>query len=81
MNFFIFHFHKGGLIEIQQNWKCNFDYATEKKECFPTFTFNLLQSGSDQLSPGINYRYDNTKVFFDILRFVLFSVDLRRNTM
>ena len=51
-NFFL----KGGLIEIQQTWKCNFDFAEEKKQCFPTFTFNLLQSGSDELSPGINYR-------------------------
>jgi hypothetical protein len=47
---------KGGLIEIQQKWKCNFDFSEEEKQCFPTFTFNLLQSGSDKLSPGINYR-------------------------
>jgi hypothetical protein len=49
-------FIEGGLIEIQQNWNCNFDFAKQKKECFPSFTFNLLQSGSDELSPGINYR-------------------------
>ncbi|CAF0737727.1 unnamed protein product [Adineta steineri] len=50
-------YHQGGLIEIQQKWKCNFDSDSEKKECFPTFYFNLLQSGSDELSPGINYRF------------------------
>ncbi|CAF1049838.1 unnamed protein product [Adineta steineri] len=47
----------GGLIEIQQQWKCNFDSLKVEKKCFPTFTFNLLQSGSDELSPGINYRF------------------------
>ncbi|CAF0953966.1 unnamed protein product [Adineta steineri] len=47
----------GGLIEIQQKWKCNFDSLEVEKECFPTFTFNLLQSGSDERSPGINYRF------------------------
>ena len=52
---FVF-FSKGGLIEIHQYWKCNFDVSKEEKECFPHFTFNLLQSGSDQLSPGVNYR-------------------------
>jgi len=51
-----FVFPKGGIIEIQQTWECNFDFAEEVKECFPTFTFNLLQSGNDVLSPGINYR-------------------------
>jgi hypothetical protein len=54
MNFSLFL--KGALIEIQQNWKCNFDFDKQKKECFPIWTFNLLQSGSDQQSPGINYR-------------------------
>ncbi|CAF4122717.1 unnamed protein product, partial [Adineta steineri] len=50
-------YHQGGLIEIQQQWKCNFDSLKVEKKCFPTFTFNLLQSGSDELSPGINYRF------------------------
>jgi len=60
---FCFSF-QGGLIEIQQNWQCNFDIAKEKKECFPTFAFNLLQSGSDKLSPGINYRLARTCIHF-----------------
>jgi hypothetical protein len=47
---------EGGLIEIQQKWKCDFDFAVEVKDCFPVFTFNLLQSGNDERSPGINYR-------------------------
>ncbi|CAF4041433.1 unnamed protein product [Adineta steineri] len=50
-------YQQGGLIEIQQKWKCNFDSLEVEKECFPTFTFNLLQSGSDERSPGINYRF------------------------
>jgi hypothetical protein len=54
MNFSLFL--EGGLIEIQQNWNCNFDLAKQKKDCFPTLAFHLLQSGNDQQSPGINYR-------------------------
>lgn len=45
---------KGGLIEIQQNWDCNFDLRPNK--CVPTYKFNLLQSGDDAQSPGVNYR-------------------------
>ncbi len=52
----LFVFLQGGLIEIQQKWKCDFDFSKAGTECFPTFAFNLLQSGSDELSPGINYR-------------------------
>jgi cation transporter protein len=47
--------HEGGLIEIRQDWTCDFDYSTNR--CYPELTFNILQSGDDQDSPGINYRY------------------------
>ncbi len=53
----IIDFYQGGLIEIEQDWRCNFDYSEERKECFPSYTFKMLQSGDDPLSPGINYRY------------------------
>ena len=62
---------QGGLIEIQQNWHCNFDIAKEEKECFPTFVFNLLQSGSDKLSPGINYRLARMCIHFIFDLFLL----------
>ncbi|CAF1082300.1 unnamed protein product [Rotaria sordida] len=45
---------EGGLIEIRQDWTCNFDF--HKDYCFPKLEFNVLQSGDDKLSPGINYR-------------------------
>ncbi|UJR37581.1 hypothetical protein I4U23_030280 [Adineta vaga] len=46
--------HEGGLIEIRQDWTCNFDFHHDK--CYPTLTFSLLQSGDDKQSPGVNYR-------------------------
>ncbi|CAF1510198.1 unnamed protein product, partial [Rotaria sp. Silwood1] len=45
---------EGGLIEIRQDWTCNFDF--DKEHCFPKVKFNVLQSGDDKQSPGINYR-------------------------
>jgi cation transporter protein len=45
----------GGLIEIRQDWTCNFD--RNPKKCVPTYEFSLLQSGDDRQSPGINYRF------------------------
>jgi len=42
------------LIEIRQDWTCNFD--ANPKQCIPTYDFSLLQSGDDKQSPGINYR-------------------------
>jgi hypothetical protein len=45
---------KGGLIEIRQDWTCNFDYSQDR--CYPTLAFSVLQSGDDQQSPGVNYR-------------------------
>jgi len=39
-----------GEIETEQKWKYDFDFPEEDKQSFPTFTFNLLQSGKDQLS-------------------------------
>lgn len=54
-------FKNGGLVEIRQLWDCNFDYNHEK--CFPEYSFNILQSGDDRNSPGINYRTAvNTRV-------------------
>ncbi|CAF3453675.1 unnamed protein product [Rotaria sp. Silwood1] len=47
----------GGLIEIRQDWTCNFD--RNPKKCTPTYEFSVLQSGDDKQSPGINYRYAN----------------------
>ncbi|CAF4202237.1 unnamed protein product [Rotaria sp. Silwood2] len=47
--------YDGGLIEIRQDWTCNFDRSPKK--CVPTYEFSLLQSGDDKLSPGINYRF------------------------
>ncbi|CAF3440095.1 unnamed protein product [Rotaria socialis] len=44
----------GGLIEIRQDWTCNFD--RHPKRCIPKYEFSLLQSGDDKQSPGINYR-------------------------
>ncbi|CAF0799572.1 unnamed protein product [Adineta ricciae] len=49
----------GGLIEIKQNWQCNFDFEIDRTGCFPTYSFKLLQDGEDLFSPGINYRYVN----------------------
>ncbi|CAF1159056.1 unnamed protein product [Adineta ricciae] len=55
---------EGGVIEIEQQWECNFDY--DKRLCYPRYLFHLLQSGDDKQSPGINYRtaykyrFDNT---------------------
>jgi len=46
---------EGGLIEIRQDWTCNFDASSKK--CTPTYEFSLLQSGDDKQSPGINYRF------------------------
>ncbi|CAF3430901.1 unnamed protein product [Rotaria sp. Silwood1] len=46
--------HEGGLIEIRQDWTCNFDFHRE--HCFPKLAFSVLQSGDDRQSPGINYR-------------------------
>jgi len=48
-------FHEGGLIEIRQDWTCDFDYNANR--CYPTMEFNVLQSGDDKQSPGVNYRY------------------------
>ncbi|CAF4069373.1 unnamed protein product, partial [Rotaria sordida] len=31
--------------------------AFEDQECFPAYTFDLLQSGDDKLSPGVNFRF------------------------
>ncbi|CAF1268273.1 unnamed protein product [Adineta ricciae] len=45
---------EGGLIEIRQDWTCNFDFDADK--CYPTLAFSLLQSGDDKQSPGVNYR-------------------------
>ncbi|CAF1096753.1 unnamed protein product [Adineta ricciae] len=45
---------EGGLIEILQDWSCNFDL--HPKSCTPKYEFSLLQSGDDAQSPGINYR-------------------------
>ena len=45
---------QGGLIEIRQDWTCNFDF--DKNRCFPQLSFSVLQSGDDKQSPGINYR-------------------------
>jgi hypothetical protein len=45
---------QGGLIEIRQDWTCDFDYSEDR--CYPELKFNLLQSGDEQQSPGINYR-------------------------
>ncbi len=45
---------QGGLIEIRQDWTCNFDFSQDS--CYPTLEFDLLQSGNDQPSPGVNYR-------------------------
>jgi hypothetical protein len=74
---------QGGLIEIQQDWQCNFDFDNERKDCFPSYTFKLLQSGDDRLSPGINYRYGRTRfswVKFDVISFVdRFADKYRRN--
>ncbi|UJR20246.1 hypothetical protein I4U23_023377 [Adineta vaga] len=50
-------YYQGGLVEIKQDWKCNFDFEKDRRGCFPTYSFKLLQSGDDRLSPGINYRY------------------------
>ncbi|CAF1072379.1 unnamed protein product [Rotaria sordida] len=50
-------YNQGGLIQIEQIWKCNFDYNVKNQECFPTYKFNLLQSGDDKLSPGVNFRF------------------------
>jgi hypothetical protein len=50
-----FYWFQGGLIEIRQDWTCNFDF--DISACFPTYKFSLLQSGDDKQSPGINYRY------------------------
>jgi len=72
---------QGGLIEIEQKWKCNFDFAEEKKQCYPTFNFNLLQSGTDRLSPGINYRYHKYKNLFLYFIFAFFSQDLLKNSI
>ncbi|CAF4169554.1 unnamed protein product, partial [Rotaria sordida] len=47
----------GGLIQIEQIWECNFDYNVKNQECFPIYKFNLLQSGDDKLSPGVNFRF------------------------
>ncbi|CAF3898595.1 unnamed protein product [Adineta steineri] len=46
---------EGGLIEIRQDWICNFD--VNPKKCTPKYDFSLLQSGDDKQSPGINYRF------------------------
>ncbi|CAF1592505.1 unnamed protein product, partial [Adineta steineri] len=46
---------EGGLIEIRQDWICNFDI--NPKKCTPKYDFSLLQSGDDKQSPGINYRF------------------------
>jgi P2X purinoceptor 4 len=46
--------NEGGLIEIRQDWQCNFDF--KKDRCYPKYTFSVLQSGDDIQSPGINYR-------------------------
>ncbi|CAF1359002.1 unnamed protein product [Adineta steineri] len=45
---------EGGLIEIRQDWICNFDF--HKDRCYPTLAFSILQSGDDKNSPGVNYR-------------------------
>ncbi|CAF1149122.1 unnamed protein product [Rotaria magnacalcarata] len=45
---------EGGLIEIRQDWTCNFDF--DRNSCFPKLSFSVLQSGDDKQSPGINYR-------------------------
>ncbi|CAF1495836.1 unnamed protein product [Adineta steineri] len=50
-------YHQGGLIEIRQNWNCNFDSYKDRTDCFPVYDFDLLQKGDDKLSPGINYRF------------------------
>ncbi|CAF1371650.1 unnamed protein product [Rotaria sordida] len=50
-------YNQGGLIQIEQTWKCNFDSSVENQGCFPTYTFDLLQSGDDKLSPGVNFRF------------------------
>jgi len=46
---------EGGLVEIEQKWKCNFDFKPDR--CFPTWEFRRVQSGDEIQSPGINYRY------------------------
>ncbi|CAF1457331.1 unnamed protein product [Rotaria sordida] len=50
-------YNQGGLIQIEQIWECNFDYNVKNQECFPIYKFNLLQSGDDKLSPGVNFRF------------------------
>ncbi|CAF2447127.1 unnamed protein product [Rotaria sp. Silwood2] len=45
---------EGGLIEIRQDWTCNFDF--HRDYCFPKIEFSVLQTGDDKQSPGINYR-------------------------
>ncbi|CAF1234540.1 unnamed protein product [Adineta steineri] len=45
---------EGGLIEIRQDWTCNFDF--HQSRCYPTLEFSILQSGDDKNSPGVNYR-------------------------
>ncbi|UJR08640.1 hypothetical protein I4U23_012899 [Adineta vaga] len=46
---------EGGLIEIRQDWTCNFDL--HPNTCNPKYEFSLLQSGDVKQSPGINYRF------------------------
>jgi len=45
----------GGLIEIEQKWKCNFDFKPEK--CYPTWEFRNVKGGDEKQAPGMNYRY------------------------
>jgi len=74
-NFANVNYFQGGLIEIRQNWQCNFDLDPNK--CVPTYEFSLLQSGDDAQSPGINYRY---VIKFEIFLFNrCFSIDRFKN--
>lgn len=45
---------KGGLIQIRQEWICDFD--RNPNHCTPAYQFSVLQNGDDEKSAGINYR-------------------------
>ncbi|CAF1364298.1 unnamed protein product [Rotaria sordida] len=52
-------YEQGGLILIEQEWECNLDTQKGRDDCFPTYTFILLQGGDEQSPSGSNYRFAN----------------------
>lgn len=50
---------KGGVIEININWDCNYDFYAKK--CIPQYTFNRMDVKFKKASSssGFNFRFSN----------------------